>query len=112
MSFHAFGHELYEGLGTFFFKFVVFMDDLCEELGLEEVLPGPPRHVELPHSTCPTTPFPKLKIGVHPRDTRHVECPSASQTHFAKTGISWARKLEIAHRLLRWNPDSKGYLLI
>ena len=44
--------------------------------------------------------------------TRHVKLPSASQTHFSKTGITWARKLKIVRRLLRWNPDSKGYLLI
>ena len=78
MSVHIFGHELYEGLGTFFLRFEVFMDDLCEEMGLEEVLPGPPRHVELPYSTYPTTPFPKLKIGSYPRDFRHVEIPSST----------------------------------
>ena len=47
--------------------------DLGVKRGLKRGLPGPPRHVEFPHSTCPTPLYPKIKIGVHPRDTRHVE---------------------------------------
>ena len=37
-----------------------------------------PRHVEMPHSTCPTSLCQKLKIGFHPRESRHVEMPRST----------------------------------
>ena len=54
------------------------MDDLEVKNEQKRGLLGPPRHVELPHSTCPTPLCLKLKIGVHPRDTRHVEMPRST----------------------------------
>ena len=50
----------------------------------------------------------ELKFGFCPRASRHVECPSASQTHFSKTGITWSRKLEIARRFFALESRLKG----
>ena len=96
------------------------MDDLEVKNEQKRGLPGPPRHVEMYRSTCPLPLYPKMKKRGSTRGTldmsrcpvRHVECPSANQTHFSKTDITWARKLEITRRLLCWNPNSKGYPLI
>ena len=46
-----------------------------------------------------------LRVWVPTQQTvRDFEFSSLSYVCFTKNGITWARKLEILRRLLRWNP--------